>query len=104
MGHLLLALLVVAASVACGTTLQEQREIGLRNAKNDLERGRVYYETSCQRCHALYMPRTFTARSWGRYVRRYGPRARLDEAQKRLVLDYLRANARDAAATTPASE
>jgi len=95
MGHLLLALLL--ALVACGTSLHEQREVGLREAKTDLDRGKVYYETSCQRCHALYMPKSFTGRSWARYVRRYGPRARLDEQQKDLVVQYLRAHARDSA-------
>jgi len=91
--------LLVAGSVACSATLLEQREERLAAATSDLERGQIYYETSCQRCHALYMPRTFTARSWDRYVRRYGPRARLDEEQKELVLLYLRANARDAGPT-----
>jgi hypothetical protein len=42
------------------------------------------------------MPKSFTGRSWARYVRRYGPRARLDDQQKDLVVQYLRAHARDA--------
>ncbi|MHC4941048.1 MAG: hypothetical protein ACYTHK_19090 [Planctomycetota bacterium] len=98
MGHLLLVIILAPLILfgACGTTLHEQREVGLRNAKTDLERGQVYYETSCQRCHALYMPKSFNGRSWERYVRRYGPRARLDVDQKELVIEYLRANARDA--------
>jgi len=96
MGHVLLAVAILAGCVACGATVHEQREVGLRNAETDLERGQVYYETSCQRCHALYMPRSFSASAWNHYVNRYGPRARLDDAQKELVLRYLHANARDA--------
>ena len=95
MGNLLLAASLIVLSVACGATLHEQRDIGLKEAKTDLERGQVLYETSCQRCHALYMPKSFSGRSWARYVRRYGPRARLDQNEKALVVDYLRAHARD---------
>ena len=75
MGNLLLAASLIVLSVACGATLHEQRDICLKEAKTDLERGQVLYETSCQRCHALYMPKSFSGRSWARYVRRYGPRA-----------------------------
>ena len=95
-----LALAVLGLSVSCAATLHEQREQGLRAATTDLERGKVYYETACQRCHALYMPKSFSMRSWARYVRRYGPRARLDAAQKALVIHYLEVNARDAAPVT----
>ena len=103
MGNLLLVASLVVLSVACGATLHEQRETGLREAKTDLERGEVLYETSCQRCHALYMPKSFSGRSWARYVRRYGPRARLDKDEKALVVEYLRVHARDGVSASVSS-
>ena len=96
MGNVLLTLLVGLVAVACAPTLREQRAAGLAAATTDIERGKVYYETSCNRCHALYMPRSFSQREWPNLVLRYGPRARLDKKQRQLVIDYLQANAYDA--------
>jgi hypothetical protein len=77
--------------VACAPTLQQQRKDGLAAATTDRERGEIYYRTSCNRCHALYMPSSFTPREWPRIVKRYGPRARLSPEQRQLVLDFLTA-------------
>ena len=95
MGHVLLVLSFLFVA-ACAPTLQQQREEGLAAATNDLERGLVYYRTSCNRCHALYMPRSFTMAEWPGLVKRYGPRARLTNKQRDLVIDYLVTNALDA--------
>ncbi len=88
MGKLLLAALLLAA--ACASTGMHDRE-GAPPPPGD---GRALYEHSCQRCHALYMPRSFSAEEWSFYVRKYGRRARLDASGQRLVLDYLSAHAR----------
>jgi len=82
---------IVVLAVACAPTLMQQRETGLAAATTDRERGEVYYRTSCNLCHALYMPRSFTPREWPRIVKRYGPRARLSQEQRELVLEYLTA-------------
>ena len=87
MGKLLLAVPLLAA--ACAATAPGRRE-----AEPPPGDGRTLYEASCQRCHALYMPRTFAADEWAFYVRKYGRRARLDEASQRLVLAYLAEHAR----------
>lgn len=55
--------------------------------------GRALYVSSCQRCHALYMPDRFTGTEWSYYVRKYGRKARLDEGERQLVEAYLRASA-----------
>jgi hypothetical protein len=54
--------------------------------------GRALYEGSCQRCHALYSPRTFDAGEWRFYVRKYGRKARLSAEEQALVYDYLARN------------
>jgi cytochrome c5 len=56
--------------------------------------GKRLYENSCNRCHALYMPRSFAADEWRYYVNKYGRRARLSPAEAERVLEYLIANAR----------
>ena len=56
--------------------------------------GRMLYEKSCARCHALYMPRSYSAPEWRFYVRKYGRKARLTTDQKSLVFLYLAENAR----------
>jgi cytochrome c5 len=96
MGKLLLrtvpALVLVAA---CATTTARTRELEARlaTARTDVERGQIHYETSCQRCHALYMPTSYTPSEWKYYVRKYGRRARLSEAQREVVYTYLASEA-----------
>ncbi|MGQ0612699.1 MAG: hypothetical protein ACT4PV_02960 [Planctomycetaceae bacterium] len=87
MGKLLLGALLLAA--ACASTGMHSRD-----APPPPGSGRALYEQSCQRCHALYMPRSFSAHEWDFYVRKYGRRARLDAEGQRLVLGYLSAHAR----------
>ena len=96
MGNVLLGLGIAIVVVACAPTLQQQRKAGLAAATTDMERGAVYYRTSCNRCHALYMPRSFGRTEWPGLVSRYGSRARLTKDQRELVIDYLVANAYDA--------
>ena len=60
-----------------------------------VERGRILYETSCNKCHALYMPSSYGAGEWPFYVRKYGRKARLSAEERDFVLVYLQANARE---------
>ena len=85
MGKLLLILLLAAA---CATTGP-----GVADPEHP-RTGKQLYETSCQRCHALYMPKTHTVIEWRYFVRKYGRKARLTGEQKRLVLGYLAQDAR----------
>jgi len=56
--------------------------------------GRALYVASCQRCHALHRPASFTAPEWSFFVRKYGRKARLDPDERDLVYAYLRTHAR----------
>lgn len=80
---------------ACATTgVGRDLEARVAQAPTPEAKGKVLYEASCQRCHALYMPASFFADEWQVYVRKYGRRARLEEGEKALVYTYLRNNAR----------
>ena len=89
MGNLFLRVLpILLLAAACATT-------GPRVPSNPHHSaGRTLYEKSCARCHALYMPRSYSAPEWRFYVRKYGRKARLTTDQKSLVFRYLAENAR----------
>lgn len=86
----LLPFLLVAA--ACETTAARRAPVD--PSLPPLQQGRIIYEDSCSRCHALYMPASYHADEWGFFVRKYGRKARLSEAERGLVARYLEANAR----------
>ncbi|MDH3590325.1 MAG: hypothetical protein OER88_00490 [Planctomycetota bacterium] len=90
MGHLFLVLILVLG--ACTTARDVEAE--LAGAQTAEAKGRIVYETSCSRCHALYMPASYTTNEWRFYVRKYGRRARLDKDRRALVFTYLRAHCR----------
>ncbi|MHC4955492.1 MAG: hypothetical protein ACYTGZ_16695 [Planctomycetota bacterium] len=92
MGHVFLVVALVLV-VACGGTQAWRHEVA--QAKDPLVKGRILYENSCDNCHALYMPRSYSRADWRHYVRKYSPRARLTAEESALVLGYLRANARN---------
>ncbi len=93
MVKLLLGLLsVLILGAACETTAA--RLASADPALPPQERGRIIYETSCNRCHALYMPTSFRAEEWPFYVRKYGRKARLSADERDLVASYLTAHAR----------
>ncbi len=89
MGNLFLRVLpILLLAAACATTGRPVPSDPHHAA------GRALYEKSCARCHALYMPRSYFAPEWRFYVRKYGPKARLNADQKNLVFRYLSENAR----------
>ncbi len=55
--------------------------------------GERLYRAHCASCHRLRDPRERTAEGWAEAVERFGPRAHLSPAQRRLVLDYLTSRA-----------
>jgi mono/diheme cytochrome c family protein len=58
--------------------------------------GEALYRSRCAACHRLRDPGERTGDAWVAAIERYGPRAHLDPAERREVLAYLRAHARDA--------
>ena len=93
MGHVLLGLL---AALVLGCAVNQAWRAEYEAATDPIEKGRILYEHSCDRCHALYMPESYTKADWRFYLRKYSPRARITEAESDLVLDYLRKFARNA--------
>jgi len=83
------ALLLAAACATTGAGRRPSTEEALARAESDVEKGRILYEASCDRCHALYMPDSYGAGEWRYYVDKYGRKSRLDKAEQGLVYRYL---------------
>ena len=49
----------------------------------------VLYRARCALCHPPWAPTDFSPAEWPRYVRRYGPRSGLTQAERDAVLAYL---------------
>ena len=93
MGQLLLRaaplLLLAAACATTGAGRRLTQEEALAQAPTDIAKGKVLYERNCARCHALYMPRSYTADEWRYYVKKYGRKSRLSKPHRGLVYRYL---------------
>ena len=81
--------LLILAAVAC-ETVPARGDSANGGPHAD---GEQLYRQSCARCHALYMPRSFTAGEWKFFVRKYGRKARLSRSKRDTVLGYLAAHA-----------
>jgi cytochrome c2 len=54
------------------------------------------YRAKCSACHRAYEPATRTGAEWSEILDAMAPRAHLRDGERALLLDYLRAHARDA--------
>jgi cytochrome c5 len=88
----LLLILVLLLGAACETTAARREAVDPTLPPQ--QRGKAIYETSCNKCHALYMPTSYGAEEWPFFVRKYGRKARLSPEERDLVMAYLQAHAR----------
>jgi cytochrome c5 len=56
-----------------------------------LVKGREIFTQNCDRCHKLKNPSIHDAAGWTSTMRRMAPKAKLSDADAKLVLDYLSA-------------
>jgi mono/diheme cytochrome c family protein len=54
-----------------------------------LNAGRSLYIDHCGSCHQLYLPSRFADSSWRRSVDKMQSRARINDDQKHLIMDYI---------------
>ena len=94
MGNLLLSGCLLLLMVACAATDPWRKDV--EQEPDPIKKGRILYENSCDRCHALYMPTSYTRGDWRHYVRKYAPRARLTREEGKFVFSYLWTHAEDA--------
>jgi trimethylamine-N-oxide reductase (cytochrome c) len=58
------------------------------------EQGERLYRSKCAGCHRAYPPSSLGRERWADVFSRMAPKARLSDADRALVLEYLQANAR----------
>lgn len=56
---------------------------------DQLEKGKLVYESSCKKCHKLHSPNSYDAAEWMGIMRKMGPKAKLGEDHYRMVSAYL---------------
>jgi mono/diheme cytochrome c family protein len=87
----LLAALVGCASVPLPTGLDVARakERGHETSLEELTTGRSVYLARCGTCHQHYSPSEFASADWPKWVDDMRERAKLAEAERARVLEYL---------------
>ncbi len=55
------------------------------------------YRSKCSACHRAYPPSSRDRDAWATALAKMAPRAKLSEAERARILEYLQANAKDAA-------
>ena len=88
---LALTAFLALAAIACATSS------GRAGAGGPEAKGEELYRGHCGSCHRLRDPSEQTRDRWAWAVDRYGPRAHLSDAERKLVLSYLQSRAKDAA-------
>ncbi len=61
-----------------------------------INKGKVVFETNCNKCHDLNKPADFTQQRWMGIIRWMAPKAKLTNEQKDQVLAYVQFYAKDA--------
>lgn len=86
---LLIGLIIIVA--ACGTALyMPARNPGTSETSYiELLNGREIYINKCGGCHSLIIPERYNANDWNIWVDKMGPKARMSDEEKHLVLKYL---------------
>ncbi len=90
------AALLAAAALAAGCASAPRGGAAPSDPQAEGER---LYRAHCAACHRLRDPKEQTSERWAWAVDHFGPRAHLSDEERRLVLAYLKAHAKDAPAT-----
>jgi cytochrome c5 len=88
------AALVLLTFASCSKKLYEPTAANVSGdvTLEQLKEGKTLYTTSCNRCHALYMPKNFTREQWTKNLNRMAPKAKITETQKAAIYSYLTHN------------
>ncbi len=76
-----------AAALACAAAPAQHGESSA---------GERLYRSKCSACHRAYPPPSRDRASWAAAIAKMAPRAKLSEAERARILEYLQANAKDA--------
>jgi cytochrome c5 len=84
---IIIALCIVLTS--CGSKLYTPSTKTATVSLENLTKGRDLYSNSCSSCHQLFLPNKFTADEWQKNLNWMQGRAKITDAEKQLIYDYL---------------
>ena len=86
---LLTGVMIIVA--ACSTALyMPARDLSTSEISyKELVSGREIYINKCGGCHSLIIPERYNAKEWNTWVDKMGPKAKLTDKEKHLVMKYL---------------
>ncbi len=95
---LLIAMIALTIAACTHKTATVVSEVATKTSNANVtqaqfEEGKKVYEQYCGKCHALKSPGDFTADRWVKLIDRMAGRARIDEAQKQQIYNYVSVNA-----------
>lgn len=88
----LIITVLLGITVACSSskkTVAETVKAPEKVLSPELAEGKVLYENNCGKCHGLYNPSDFTKEQWVPIVNRMQRKAKITDAQRDLVFNYL---------------
>lgn len=96
----LIVLVLVSVTIVlceCGSVLftpaaEDAQRMG--TSLNSLKEGRTLYVNNCGSCHALHLPEKYTASEWKDNVNYMRKRAKITDAQKETIYQYLSAGSK----------
>lgn len=77
------------AKKVTGEPIPTAAEIAAMYSEDQLEIGKNILHDDCAKCHKVFDPNSRTPEQWNAILRRMIPKARLNEADARLVRAYL---------------
>lgn len=85
---------IYSCSSSKSTTAQAPAPVATETPKTieltpELAEGKMLYENNCGKCHKLFSPTSKSKEKWGPIVDRMAPKAKLTDAQKSLVYNYV---------------
>ncbi|MCB8999119.1 MAG: hypothetical protein H6540_03480 [Bacteroidales bacterium] len=87
-----ITVLALTLTIQCSVALKMPTVSDAQTSGTSLDtllKGRALYISNCGSCHSLYLPERFTASHWSRTVSDMKYRAKLDNEQASLILQYL---------------
>ena len=75
-------------------TLADSQKAGV--SADSLAIGRKIYVNNCSNCHSLYRPGQFTKGEWAKVMPVMQKKAKIDNKQRRLIVNYLSVHYKEA--------
>jgi hypothetical protein len=87
--RLLTGITIIAAACSTALYIPDRDQSISETSYKELLEGRDIYINKCGACHSLIIPERYNENEWNKWVDKMGPKARISDEEKHLVLKYL---------------